>query len=264
MSTIYNALNKLFENKKSDILSVYFTSGFPKLDSTIEIIYSLEKHGADLVEIGIPFSDPVADGPIIQKSSTVALKNGMTLEKLLTQLEGIRNNVKMPFLLMGYFNPVLQYGVEKFCKRCKDIGIDGVIIPDLPFDLYVKKYKHIFQNFNLHFIFLVTPQTSDERIKMIDKETTGFIYAVSTASTTGIKDDFSDENLEYFKRLKNLNLKNPFLIGFGISNYKTYSKACNYANGVIIGSAFIKALSENNSPIDEIVNNFITKIKSMG
>jgi len=262
MKSKCNALNELFANKKSNILSVYFTAGFPKLDSTVEVITNLVKNGTDIIEIGIPFSDPVADGPIIQKSNTVALKNGMSLSLLFDQLSGIKEKIKVPLILMGYFNPVLQYGIERFCKKCQEIGIDGVIIPDLSFDIYRKKYKHIFQEFNVHFIFLVTPQTSNERMLEIDNETSGFIYAVSTSSTTGMKDDFSNEHEEYFKRLKNLNLKHPFLIGFGISNYKTYSKACNYANGVIIGSAFIKALGENNELLEEKISKFIRMIKS--
>ena len=234
---------KLKEDKK--LLSIYFTAGYPNLDDTVKIIQNLEKSGVDMIEIGLPFSDPLADGPTIQASSTVALKNGMTSELLFQQLKNIRQSVSIPLIIMGYFNPILQYGVETFCKKCKDIGIDGLIIPDLPVDVYNEQYKTTFEKYGLINVFLITPQTSEERIRFIDSVSNGFIYMVSSASTTGAKTGFGNTQTEYFERIANMNLKNPQIVGFGISNNDTFTQATKYAKGAIIGSAFIKNLTKN-------------------
>ena len=248
-----NRINqKLQENKK--LLSIYFTAGYPNLDDTESIIQNLEKSGVDMIEIGLPFSDPLADGPTIQASSTQALKNGMTSEVLFNQLKDIRKSVKIPLIIMGYFNPMLQYGVEVFCKKCKEIGIDGLIIPDLPVDVYHEEYQSIFEKFGLINIFLITPQTSDERIRYIDSISNGFIYMVSSASTTGAKVGFGKEQTQYFKRIGNMNLTNPQIVGFGISNNETFTQATKYAKGAIIGSAFVKYVKDNAvDTIDEFV-----------
>jgi len=237
-----NRLTALFEKKDEKILSIYFTAGYPELNDTLKIISQLEKSGADLVEIGMPFSDPVADGPVIQQSSEEALKNGMTIHLLFEQLEHIRNNVSIPLILMGYLNPVMQYGIEDFCKKCKEIGIDGTIIPDLPLEIYETEYKEIFEKNSLSNIFLVTPQTSDERIRKIDELSTGFIYMVSSSSTTGVKGAVNEEQISYFERIRAMNLRSKRLIGFGISDKVSFEKSAYYANGAIIGSAFINAL----------------------
>ncbi len=239
---------KLQEDKK--LLSIYFTAGYPNIDDTVKIIQDLEKNGVDMIEIGLPFSDPLADGPTIQDSSTKALKNGMTTELLFNQIKDIRASVKIPLIIMGYFNPMFQYGVEVFCKKCQDIGIDGLIIPDLPVDVYHEEYQAIFEKYNLANIFLITPQTSDERIKYIDSISNGFIYMVSSASTTGAKSGFGDEQTQYFKRIDDLNLKNPQIVGFGISNNDTFTQATKYAKGAIIGSAFVKHVT--NKGVDTI------------
>lgn len=234
---------KLQEDKK--LLSIYFTAGYPKLDDTTSIIQDLEKNGVDMIEIGLPFSDPLADGPTIQESSTIALKNGMTTEKLFSQLKDIRKSVNIPLIIMGYFNPMLQYGVEKFCEKCEEIGIDGLIIPDLPVDVYSEKYQAIFEKHNLINVFLITPQTSDERIGFIDSVSNGFIYMVSSASVTGSTSGFGEETKNYFKRISDMNLQNPQIIGFGISDKESFLEATQYASGAIIGSAFIKNLTNN-------------------
>lgn len=233
---------KLGEGKK--LLSIYFTAGYPNLNDTVSIIQDLEKNGVDMVEIGLPFSDPLADGPTIQKSSTIALKNGMGTDLLFNQLKEIRKTVSIPLIIMGYFNPVLQYGVENFCKKCQEIGIDGLILPDLPLDVYMEEYETIFKKYNLINIFLITPQTSDARIRQIDNASEGFIYMVSSASTTGTKQGFGEEQEAYFERIARMNLKNPQIVGFGISNAKTFEQATRTAKGAIIGSAFIKTLSQ--------------------
>ncbi|MEZ4791943.1 MAG: tryptophan synthase subunit alpha [Gelidibacter sp.] len=251
-----NRINKkLQENKK--LLSIYFTAGYPNLDDTVNIIQELEKSGVDMIEIGLPFSDPLADGPTIQASSTQALKNGMTTEVLFNQLKDIRKTVTIPLIIMGYFNPMLQYGVEAFCKKCAEIGIDGLIIPDLPVDVYNDHYKAIFEAHGLINVFLITPQTSVERIDFIDSISTGFIYMVSSASVTGSSSGFGEEQTSYFKRIADMDLKNPQIIGFGISDHKTFAQATTYAKGAIIGSAFITYLSINN--VDKI-RNFIKTI----
>ena len=241
-----NGINKLFQEKKKDILSIYFTAGFPKLNDTKTIINELAANGVDMVEIGMPFSDPLADGPTIQRSSEKALENGMTIKLLLKQIENFRNETSgIPLILMGYLNPVLQYGIEKFCKDASDRGIDGVIIPDLPLQEYLDEYKSTFEKYNLKNIFLITPQTSENRIRLIDENSDGFIYLVSSSSTTGGINAIGVDQENYFKRIKGMKLKNPTMIGFGISDNKTFTKACEYANGAIIGSAFIKVINES-------------------
>ncbi|GAA3785331.1 tryptophan synthase subunit alpha [Corallibacter vietnamensis] len=242
--------HKLNEDKK--LLSIYFTAGYPNLNDTVAIIQDLEKSGVDMIEIGLPFSDPLADGPTIQASSTKALKNGMTTEVLFKQLKDIRKSVSIPLIIMGYFNPILQFGVEAFCKKCNEIGIDGLIIPDLPVDVYHEHYKSIFESYGLINVFLITPQTSEKRIRFIDSISNGFIYMVSSASVTGSKTGFGDKQTQYFERIKNMNLKNPQVIGFGISNKETFTQATTYAKGAIIGSAFIKHITNNGvETIDE-------------
>ena len=255
-----NRINQLFNEKQNNILSVYFTAGFPQLDNTVKIIVELEKNGADLIEIGIPFSDPVADGPTIQKSSDKALKNGMSLKLLFEQLEDIRQKVKLPLILMGYFNNVLQYGVEEFCRKANEVGVDGIILPALPLEVYENEYRTYFEQNNLRNIFLITPQTSDERIRKIDEFSNGFIYMVSSSSTTGAKSSVTEQQEAYFKRILEMNLKNPRLVGFGISNNTTFVNSCRYSNGAIVGSAFIKALS-NEGSISQNVKKFIDFIR---
>lgn len=244
-----NRINKALQSNKK-LLSIYFSAGYPNLNDTSTIIKNLEQSGVDMIEIGLPFSDPLADGPTIQDSSTKALKNGMTTQLLFDQLKNIRQTVSIPLIIMGYFNPMLQYGVEAFCKTCQDIGIDGLIIPDLPVGVYNEHYKATFEKYGLINVFLITPQTSVERIQFIDSISNGFIYMVSSASVTGSKSGFGDEQTAYFKRIADMNLKNPQIVGFGISNNETFTQATQYAKGAIIGSAFIKHLTNkgaNNS-----------------
>ena len=239
-----NRINQIFE-RKENLLSIYFTAGFPRIDDTVKIIKELDKSQVDIIEIGLPFSDPLADGPTIQKSSEKALSNGMTTNLLFDQLKDLRKIPDIPVVIMGYFNPILQYGIEKFCSNCKDVGIDGLIIPDLPADIFKKNYKIIFEKYKLNMMFLITPQTSNERINLIDDLSKGFIYMVSSYSVTGAKDGFDKYQIEYFKRIKKLNLSNPLLIGFGISNKKTFQAACQNSNGAIIGSAYIKYIENH-------------------
>lgn len=251
-----NRINqKLEEDKK--LLSIYFTAGYPNINDTVSIIQNLEKSNVDMIEIGLPFSDPLADGPTIQDSSTKALRNGMTSELLFKQIRDIRETVSIPLIIMGYFNPMLQFGVEAFCKKCQEVGVDGLIIPDLPVDVYHKEYKSTFEKYGLINVFLITPQTSDERIRFIDSVSDGFIYMVSSASTTGAKTGFGNEQDVYFDRIAKMNLKNPQIVGFGISNNETFTQATKQAKGAIIGSAFIKYLTKNG--IDTI-DNFIKPI----
>ncbi len=238
-----NRLQALFGQKKN-ILSVYFTAGFPELNSTREVITSLVKNGVDLIEVGFPFSDPLADGPVIQQSSVVALDNGISTKVILEQLKDIRTETEVPLIAMGYLNPIMQYGVENFLKAIAEIGFDGVILPDLPLDVYQNEYAALFQRYGIKMIFLITPQTSEERIRMIDSISDGFIYMVSSASTTGAKEAVATDQETYFKRIAAMNLKTPRLIGFGISNKATFDKACEYAQGAIVGSAYIKAIGE--------------------
>ena len=232
-------------NKEGKLLSIYFTAGYPSLNDTVTTIENLEKNGVDMIEIGMPFSDPLADGPTIQASSTQALQNGMTSNVLFDQLKNIRKTVSIPLILMGYFNPMLQYGVEEFCKKCQEVGIDGLIIPDLPVEVYHEQYQTVFEQHRLLNIFLITPQTSEKRIRYMDSISKGFIYTVSSASTTGSQIGFGKDQTNYFKRIVEMNLDNPQIIGFGISNQETFSQATKYAKGAIIGSAFIKFVSEN-------------------
>jgi len=240
-----NRIKQLFETRQKDILSIYFTAGFPHLNDTCEVIRELEANGIDLIEVGIPFSDPMADGPTIQESGTIALNNGITLNILFDQLKDIRKDVKIPLIMMGYLNPIMQYGFENFCRKCKGIGLDGAIIPDLPFNDYMNEYKAIADRYGIKVVMLITPETSDERIRLIDKNTDGFIYMVSSAATTGAQKSFDDKKQEYFRRIDNMNLRNPRLIGFGISNKATLEAAQQNSSGAIIGSKFITLLKES-------------------
>ncbi len=252
-----NRINsKLRENKK--LLSIYFTAGYPKLNDTTSVLKALESSGVDMVEIGLPFSDPLADGPTIQASSTQALRNGMSSTLLFEQLKDIRYTVNIPLVIMGYFNPILQFGVEAFCKQCKAVGIDGLIIPDLPVDVYNEKYKSTFEQYDLINIFLITPQTPVSRIKFIDSISKGFIYTVSSASVTGGKNEFTTTQTDYFKRVANMNLNSPLIVGFGISNNHTFSQATKHTKGAIIGSAFIKQITKKGI---NTVNDFIKQIR---
>jgi tryptophan synthase alpha chain len=255
-----NRINQLFETKQNSILSVYFTAGYPELEDTVRIVELLEKNGVDLIEIGIPFSDPTADGPTIQQSSDVALKNGMSMKVLFNQLKDIRKTVDIPLILMGYFNPVLQFGVKNFCEQCRNTGIDGVILPDLPIEEFDRNYRELFSSHGLHNIYLITPQTPDVRIREIDHTSSGFIYMVSSSSTTGTGKKVSDFSVAYFERVRDLRLQNPQLIGFGISDRETFDNACRYANGAIIGSAFVKALQQE-IPLEEIISRFVRSIR---
>jgi len=245
---------------KTNILNIYFTAGFPALYDTVRIIKTLQKAGADIIEIGVPFSDPLADGETIQKSSQKAIDNGMTLKLLFEQLQGIRNEVDIPLLLMGYLNTVLQFGVESFCKKCEEVGIDGIILPDLPMQEYIEEYREIFESRGLVNIFLITPQTSEQRIRQIDEQSKGFIYVVSTASTTGTKEGTGKEQIPYFEKIKSMHLKTPQLIGFGISDKQSFNIATQYAHGAIIGSAFIKMLAQS-TDIEKDIVDFVRKIK---
>jgi tryptophan synthase alpha chain len=255
-----NRINALFSNKKKDILSVYFTAGYPELEDTVEIIKELDKAGVDMIEIGIPFSDPVADGPVIQQSSERALANGMSLRLLFEQLSEIRETTDIPIILMGYFNPVFRFGMENFLANCRSTGIDGTIIPDLPVEEYLETYESLYDKHNIRNIFLVSPQSSNERIKYLDSISKGFLYVVSSSATTGGTGGFSQANTDYFKKLNSLNIKSPKLIGFGISDNYSYMQACNYSKGVIIGSAFIRSLKNDGSLPDKI-NNFVRSIR---
>lgn len=255
-----NRIEELFSRKKNNILSVFYTAGFPTLSDTIPTATELEKSGADVIEIGIPFSDPIADGTVIQESSNVALANGMNVSLLLKQVKEMRQTVKLPIVLMGYLNPIIQFGVEKFCAEASAAGVDGVILPDMPMIEYEKTYKQLFSRYQLLNTFLVSPTTSEERIRKIDAATKGFIYAVSSSSTTGAKGDFTLKQEAYFKRLQQLNLANPFLIGFGVSNQNTFATACRYANGAIVGSAFISHLRQQQG---KNIKSFIDSIKQV-
>lgn len=256
-----NRITKLFEKKNKNILNIFFTAGFPDLNDTKRIAESLEASGADIIEIGIPFSDPIADGPTIQESNKIALDQGMNLALLISQVKELRSTVTIPVVLMGYLNPVMQYGVEKFFRDAAEAGVDGLILPDLPLHEYVNNYKALAESLNLSVSFLISPTTSESRIRQIDSVSSGFIYAVSSSSTTGAKKEFSEEQISYFKKLQSLDLENPFLIGFGISNFQTYSQACSYAAGAIVGSSFITALKESKDlPSD--IKSFVQSFKS--
>jgi len=239
-----NRINKTLQQDKK-LLSIYFTAGYPKLNDTVSIIEELEKNAVDMIEIGLPFSDPLADGPTIQESSTQAIRNGMTTSRLFEQLKDIRKTVQIPLIIMGYFNPMMQFGMEKFCQKCAEVGIDGLIIPDLPLNVYENEYKVIFEKYGLKNVFLITPQTSKERIAQIDAISDSFIYMVSSAAVTGSQTGFGNEQLDYFKRISDLNLKNPQIVGFGIKDKETFSQATKHQKGAIIGSAFITYLKSN-------------------
>lgn len=252
-----NRIDKKFQEDKK-LLSIYFSAGHPSLEDTVPILKKLQAAKVDMVEIGLPFSDPLADGPTIQESSTQALSNGMTTDKLFSQLENIREYINIPLVLMGYFNPMMQFGIEKFCKCCESIGIDGLIIPDLPVNIYHEKYKILFDKHGLYNMFLITPQTPEKRIRYIDKVSNGFIYMVSSASVTGAKNTFGDSQKDYFKRISGMRLSSPTVVGFGISNASTYSTAIEHSNGAIIGSAFIKFLEDKG--VNKIAD-FISSIR---
>lgn len=247
-----NRINALFAQKQKNILSIFFTAGFPHLDSTVEIITELQNNGIDLIEIGIPFSDPMADGPTIQESGTIALRNGMSLKKLFEQLKDIRQMVKIPLIMMGYLNPVMQFGFENFCAKCKEVGVDGAILPDLPFDDYIREYKPIADKYEIKIIMLITPETSEKRIRLIDEHTDGFVYMVSSASTTGAQSSFDEQKQAYFHKIDSMKLHNPRLIGFGISNKATLDSAQANANGAIIGSKFVTLLKESTTIKDAV------------
>ena len=237
-----NRIDKLFGDNPHDILSIYFCAGAPTLEGTADVIRTLEANGVQLIEVGIPFSDPMADGPVIQDAATKALRNGMSLRKLFSQLKNIRKDVTIPLVLMGYLNPVFNYGFENFCKSCVEVGVDGMIIPDLPFKDYMEKYKAIADRYDLRVIMLITPETSEERVRLIDEHTSGFIYMVSSASTTGAQDSFGDAKQAYFRKINAMDLRIPRMVGFGISNRQTFDAACANAAGGIIGSKFVTLL----------------------
>ena len=251
-----NKINKLFaeQPKEKKFLSLYFCAGCPTLEGTGDVILTMQRRGIDFIEVGIPFSDPLADGPVIQSAATQALKNGMTLSKLFAQLKAIKDDVQIPLILMGYLNPILHYGIEAFCKSCVESGVSGMIIPDLPFDDYQKIVKPIADRYDLRVIMLITPETSDERIRFIDDNTDGFIYMVSSAAITGAQQSFDDAKQAYFRRIDQMNLRNPRMIGFGISNKQTLESAQQNAAGAIIGSKFVTLLNETNGDADEALN----------
>lgn len=255
-----NRIDQLFQQKKKDILSIYFTAGYPHLNDTLSIAKELEVNGADLLEIGIPFSDPLADGPVIQQSSEVAITNGMSINVLFNQLNELRQHIKIPVVLMGYYNPILQFGMDSFLEKVMKIGIDGLIIPDLPLEEYQELYQKKFDKLNLKKILLITPQTSEKRIRLIDQVSNGFIYAVSSASTTGDQTNKLINQEEYLRRISLMGLKNPILVGFGISNKSDIQLIKPYTSGVIIGSAFIKSISKEK--LKESISNFIYSLAS--
>lgn len=251
-----NRINELFRNKSQKLLSLYFCAGHPTLDSTVATIRAIEKRGVDFIEVGIPFSDPMADGPVIQDAATKSLRNGMSLATLFGQLDGIRKDVKLPLILMGYMNPIFHFGFEKFFERCAEVGIDGVIIPDLPFDDYLNDVKPVADRHDIRVIMLITPETSEARIRFIDEHTDGFIYMVSSAATTGIQNEFGQEKQKYFARVNGMKLRNPRMIGFGISNRQTLAAAQQNAAGAIIGSKFVTLLEKHQNPesaLDELM-----------
>lgn len=254
-----NRINQLFLEKKNNILSIYYPAGYPSTDDTMPVLNELQNQGVDMVEIGIPFSDPMADGVVIQQASTVALRKGMTLCRLFSQLEQMRTTITIPVILMGYLNPIMQYGFEAFCADCARVGVDGVIIPDLPFTDYTRSYKEIATKHGINVVMLITPETSEERIRLIDQNTDGFIYMVSTASTTGAQSSFDPQTEQYFERVATMNLRNSCLVGFGISNNATYSAACRHSSGAIIGSHFVTLLNQSSPKV--AVEKLIASIK---
>lgn len=256
-----NRIHYLFNTKQDRVLSIYFTAGFPKLEDTIPVMEAIQAGGADIIEIGIPYSDPIADGPTIQDSNMIALENGMSMKKLFDQLKGFRAKIHLPVVLMGYLNPIMQFGMEEFCKKCKEVGVDGLIVPDLPMQQYLDEYKSLFDSYGLVNTFLISPQTSEKRIREIDENTDGFIYMVSSHSITGAKADISEEQIAYFERVKAMNLKNPRLIGFGISDAQTFTTASQYSNGAIIGSAFIKTV-KNSQNLSQDIQDYLKSVKA--
>lgn len=256
-----NRINQLFNEKKTPVLSLYFCAGTPVLNGTADVIRTLEKKGIDMIEIGIPFSDPMADGPVIQDAATKALRNDMTLKLLMSQLKDIRKDVRIPLVFMGYLNPIMQYGFERFCQDCQTCGIDGVIIPDLPFKDYQQEYRPIAEKYDIKVIMLITPETSEERIRQIDRHTDGFIYMVSSAAITGAQKDFNEQKQAYFKRIEAMNLQHPRMIGFGISNRQTYEAATSHAAGCIIGSKFVTLLEEEQGDAEKAVDRLLEALK---
>lgn len=247
-----NRIHYLFNNKQERVLSIYFTAGFPHLEDTIPVMEAIQAGAADIIEIGVPYSDPIADGPTIQDSNKIALENGMSMKKLFEQLKGLRAKIHIPVVLMGYLNPIIQFGMEDFCKKCKEVGIDGLIVPDLPMQQYLDEFKSLFEEYGLVNTFLISPQTSEKRIREIDENTDGFIYMVSSHSITGAKSGISEEQIAYFKRVQEMKLKNPRLIGFGISDAETFTTASSYSHGAIIGSAFIRKIKESQNQSQDI------------
>lgn len=258
-----NRIDQLFQTQKNHILSIYFCAGTPTLEGTAEVIRTLEQKGVQMIEIGIPFSDPMADGPVIQHAATQALRNGMTLRKLFSQLEHIRTNVQIPLVLMGYLNPIMQYGFENFCQKCQECGIDGVIIPDLPFKDYLAEYRPVAARYGIHIIMLITPETSETRIRQIDEHTNGFIYMVSSAAVTGAQKEFNAQKQAYFERIEQMHLRNPRMIGFGISNKSTYESATAHAAGCIIGSKFVTLLEEEKNA-GKAIDRLLEMLKNEG
>lgn len=248
-----NRINQLFQNSPQNLLSIYFCAGCPTLEGTANIIRTLEQNGVNMIEIGIPFSDPMADGIVIQNAATRALLNGMSLRILFEQLRDIRRDVRIPLVLMGYLNPIMQFGFEAFCRKCAECGIDGVIIPDLPFKDYEESYKAISQKYDVRVIMLITPETSEARVRELDAHTDGFIYMVSSAATTGAQKDFDAEKQTYFKKVQDMNLRNPRMVGFGISNKQTFEAACSNASGAIIGSRFVTLLNEAEGDAEQAI-----------
>ena len=256
-----NRINQLFATKRENILSLYFCAGDPVADGTADIIRTLQQKGVDMLEIGIPFSDPMADGPVIQDAATRALRGGMTLRRLFAQLQDIRRDVRIPLLLMGYLNPIMQYGFEAFCRSCRECGIDGAIIPDLPFKDYMEEYRPIARRYGIHIIMLITPETSEERIRQIDEHTDGFIYMVSSAAITGAQRDFNAQKQAYFRRIEAMHLHNPRMIGFGISNRQTFEAAAKHAAGCIIGSKFVSLLAEEQGNAGRAADRLLAALK---
>jgi tryptophan synthase alpha chain len=258
-----NRINQLFQSHPDHtIRSIYFCAGFPTVDSTLPTLQALQRHGIDMVEVGIPFSDPMADGPVIQHAATQALRNGMTLHRLMSQLSDVRSQgVTIPIILMGYLNPIMQYGFEAFCRDCHAAGVDGMIIPDLPFKDYEEEYRAVAEKYDLRIIMLITPETSEERIRHIDANTDGFIYMVSSAAITGAQKNFNEQKQAYFRRIAAMNLRNPRMIGFGISNRATYEAAASHAAGVIIGSRFVTLLEESNGDADRAITTLLAQLQ---
>jgi tryptophan synthase alpha chain len=255
-----NRIEQLFKQKSKHILNVYCTAGFPKLESTLEVMQALQENGADIIELGMPYSDPLADGPVIQESSAVAIANGMTIRKLFEQLKAMRPVIHIPVFLMGYMNPLLQFGFENFCRNAADVGIDGLILPDLPMYEYETEYGDIIKKYGLNAVFLVTPETKEDRIKKLDELSAGFLYAVSSSSTTGSDKNISNQQA-YFEKLQRMNLKNPVFVGFGIKDKETFEAACKFTNGAFIGTAYIRAI-ENATDINAATRNFLQPIQS--